>query len=323
MGSNFVRFLLQRLEDVKILVYDKLVRGGRIENLKDIGGDKRLGFLKGDICDKEYLEKAVQDFEPEVVVNLAVETDVNREVDQLAPFIKTNIYGVCVLLEVLRRKEAPLFIHISTDGVYGELPEGVLASEDFFLNPSTPLSASKASADLMVKSYFRTYGVKAIIVRPSSCYGPFQHPENFIPKAIIRALHDVPIPIHGDGMQVRDWLYVEDFCEGLYLVILKGAKGETYNLPGFNARKNVEVARKILELMGKSSKLIKFVKEKPGYDKRRVMKGDRILALGWRPKVSWREGLQRTIRWYVENEWWWRPILSGEYFTNDYLEDLC
>ena len=317
MGSNFVRYLLKTYGNIHILVYDKLTYAGRLENLYDVFEDPRLRFVRGDICNEELLEHVFREFQPSIVVNFVAETHVDRSINEPTPFLRTNIFGVFTLLEVTRKLDIPLVVHISTDEVYGDLWNRGPAGEDSPFRPSSPYSASKAAGDLLCQAYWRTYGLPVIIVRPSNNYGPYQYPEKFIPKIIIRALHNKPIPIYGSGDQVRDWLYVGDFCEALDVIIRKGSKGEAYNVPGFNERRNIEVVETILKLMGKPLSLIRHVEDRPGHDRRYAMRGDKVLALGWRPRTSWLEGLRRTIRWYVENEWWWRPLLSDEYFRVD------
>ncbi len=317
MGSNFVRYILTKYNDSMIIVYDKLTYAGRLENLHDMKNNPGFKFVKADICDEEKLMKVVKEFQPDVIVNFAALTHVDRSINEPAPFLKTNVYGVFNILETARRLEVPLVVHISTDEVYGDLWGKEPADEEAPFKPSSPYSASKASGDLLCQAYWRTYRLPVIIVRPSNNYGPYQYPEKFIPKIIIRALHDKPIPIYGRGEQVRDWLYVEDFAEALDIVINKGSKGEAYNMPGFNERKNLEVVETILKLMGKPLTLIKHVEDRPGHDRRYAMKGDKILALGWKPKTPWIKGLEKTIKWYIENEWWWKPLLSDDYFRLD------
>ena len=317
MGSNFVKYVLSKYSDILILVYDKLTYAGKLENLRGVMSNSSFKFVKGDVCNEEQLMNVIKSFQPDVVVNYAAETHVDRSINEPAPFLKTNVLGIFNILEVARRYDVPLIIHISTDEIYGDLWGEESADEDSPLRPSSPYSASKAAGDLLCQAYWRTYRLPVIIVRPCNNYGPYQYPEKFIPKIIIRALHNKPIPIYGKGEQIRDWLYVEDFCEALDIIIRKGSKGEAYNVPGFNERRNVEVVEAILRLMGKPLSLIRYVEDRPGHDRRYAMKGDKILALGWKPRTSWLEGLNRTIRWYVENEWWWRPLLSDEYFKVD------
>ncbi len=317
MGSNFVRYMLRNNLASGIMVYDKLTYAGRIENLKDVIEDSRMVFVKGDICNRELLENKIQEYKPDIIVNFAAETHVDRSINEPAPFIKTNILGVYTLLEILRRYDKVLLIHISTDEVYGDRWGKGPADEETEFRPSSPYSASKASGDLLCQAYWRTYRLPVIIVRPSNNYGPYQFPEKFIPRTIIRALHDKPVIIYGSGEQVRDWLYVEDFCSAIKTIIDKGKVGEQYNLPGFNERRNIDVVRKILEILKKPLTLIRHVEDRPGHDRMYSMRGDKILRLGWRPRIAWEEGLRKTINWYIKNEWWWRPLLSDDYFKSD------
>ena len=317
IGSNFTRYVLRILYDVQVLVYDKLTYAGRLENLNDIMGDKRFKFIRGDIADEEKLESVLREFQPDAVINFAAETHVDRSINQPAPFIQTNILGTFYVLEVSRKLDVPLLIHISTDEVYGDLRDSPSASEDSPLRPSSPYSASKASGDLLVQAYWRTYRLPVRIVRPCNVYGPYQHPEKLIPKTIIRAIHNMPVPLYGGGHQVRDWLYVEDLSEALMVILERGSNGEVYNIPGFNEKKNVEVVRDILDILGKPYTLIKVVEDRPGHDYRYSMRGDKILSLGWKPKTSWLDGLRKTVKWYLDNRWWWEPLIGDWYFTSD------
>ncbi len=315
MGSNFVRYIVGKHSDAEILVYDKLTYAGRVENIEDILDGKRVRLVKGDICDEGQFQETVRDFKPDVVVNFAAETHVDRSINEPAPFLKTNVFGAFVVLETARKQDIPLIIHISTDEVYGDMEGKPPATEESPFKPSSPYSASKASGDLLAQSYHRTYGLPVIILRPSNNYGPYQFPEKLIPKTIIRALYGYSIPIYGRGDQVRDWLYVEDFARAVEIVIFKGKKGEAYNIPGFNEKTNLEVVKTILKAMNKPLSLIKHVEDRPGHDRRYAMRGDKILALGWKPKTPWEEGIRKTIEWYISNEWWWKPLLSDKYFS--------
>ena len=317
MGCNYVRFLLDSYSDAEVIVFDKFVYSGRMENLHDVMDNPRLTVIRGDVCDEVHLEEVVRKYEPDVIVNFSAETHVDRSISEPAPFLRTNIFGVFSLLEVCRRTDVPKIIHISTDEVYGDLEEGLCADEDYPFRPGNPYSASKASGDLLVQSYRRTYGIPSIIVRPSNNYGPYQYPEKFIPKTIIRALNDMHIPIYGSGNQIRDWLYVGDFVRALDIIIRKGLVGHAYNVPGFNPKRNVEVVECILRFLGKPLNLIKFVDDRPGHDARYCMRGERIMELGWKPLVSWDEGIKNTIEWYVKNKWWWEPVLSDKFFKSD------
>lgn len=309
IGSNFVWYLLGLGHEV--LVYDAFTYAGRLENLPST-----VRIVRGDIVDRDRLISVVRDFQPDVVINFAAETHVDRSIRDPEPFIRTNVYGIFTLLEVTRRFDLRL-IHVSTDEVYGDLEGKEPANEDAPLRPSNPYSATKASGDMLIMAYWRTYGIKVSIVRPSNNYGPRQHPEKLIPKTIIRAVNNLPVIVHGDGSQRRDWLYVEDTCRAIWLVAERGRPGEIYNIPGFNERSVLEVVEKVLELLNKPKSLIRFVGDRPGQDRRYLMRGDKILSLGWRPMVNWEDGLRMTIKWYLENEWWWRPLISDEYFVKD------
>ncbi len=318
MGSNFVRFLYRHLDpDSNIVILDKLTYAGRTENLKDLIDKPRVKLVKGDLCDEGLVDKVFSEEEPNYIVNFAAESHVDRSINEPAPFIRTNILCVFTLLEALRRHSFREYIHVSSDEVYGDLRDGGSADENWPLNPSSPYSASKASGDLLVKAYHRTYGIPVKIVRPCNNYGPYQHVEKLIPKTIVRALHSKPIPIYGDGSQIRDWLYVEDFCEALKTVIDRGATGEVYNIPGFNERRNIDVVRDILRLMNKPEELIRFVDDRPGHDYRYSMRGDKIRSLGWKPRTQWIDGLKKTIEWYISNRWWWEKLVSDKYFVQD------
>jgi len=319
MGSNFVRHLIKGFSDVQVLVYDKLTYAGRLENLHDVIQSPRLRFVRGDICNEELLERILKEFQPDVMINFAAETHVDRSINDPAPFLRTNVFGVFTVLEVLRRLDNVKLIHISTDEVYGDLSgTDREADEEWPLNPSSPYSASKAAGDLLIKAYGRTYGLKYILVRPSNNYGPYQHPEKLIPRTIIRLFLGKPATVYGNGSQVRDWLYVEDFCEALYIITVKGGSHEVYNAcPNYFATVR-EVVEKILELMGKDkSRDLVFVRSRPGEDRRYAMRCDKVKELGWRPKTGLEQGLRKTVEWYLSNEWWWRPLLDTTYVLSD------
>jgi len=311
MGSNFVRYLIKNYEDVNVLVYDKLTYAGRIENLHDVIQNPRLKFVKGDICNKELLEHVLKEFQPDIVINFAAETHVDRSINNPAQFFQTNIFGVFAILEIVRKLSIDKLVHISTDEVYGDLYEvNGEADESWPLNPSSPYSASKAAG--------RTYGLRYAIVRPANNYGPYQHPEKLIPRTIIRLLHGRPATIYGDGSQIRDWLYVEDFCKALYTVIVRGGSFEIYNICAHQLAKVKDVVTKIVELMKRDSiKDVAYVKGRPGEDRRYAMKCDKVRELGWKPMVGLEEGLRKTIEWYLLNEWWWRPLVDQVYVLGD------
>ena len=315
IGSNYVHHLINSFSNAEVLVYDKLTYAGRLENFGDLTNNKRFRFVRGDICDEELLSKVVKEFEPEVIISMAAESHVDRSINDPAPFLKTNVEGTFKVLEVCRRFDIPMIVHFSTDEIYGDREGLGPADELTAFSPRSPYSASKAAGDHLVMAYHRTYGLRAVILRPSNNYGPRQHPEKLIPKAILRALNNYPIPVYGDGSQVRDWLFVEDTAEAVDTVINKGEAGQAYNVPGGNPKRNVEVVKDILKLMGKPESLIKHVEDRPGHDRVYSMRGDKIRSLGWRPKTPWIKGLRKTIEWYLSNEWWWRPLVNDKYFT--------
>jgi len=318
MGGNFVRYLVRNLGDALILVYDKLTYAGRIENLHDVNESNRLRFVKGDICDEELLKHVLREFQPDIVINFAAETHVDRSINNPAPFLQTNVLGVFVVLEVLRKLDVGI-VHISSDEVYGDL-HGVngKADETWPLNPSNPYSASKASGDMLIKAYGRTYGLKYIIVRPSNNYGPYQHPEKLIPRTVIRLLLGKPATIYGDGSQVRDWLYVEDFCKALHTIIAKGGSYEIYNVCPNQFASVREIVEKVVKIMNKDrTRDIIFIRSRPSEDRRYAMECNKVRELGWRPETTLEQGLRKTIEWYLRNEWWWRPLSDETYVLED------
>jgi len=307
MGSNFTRLLVSR--GAEVLVYDKLTYAGRLENLRDVLD--RVSFVRGDVADEALLLKALGEFKPDVVVNFAAETHVDRSINEPAPFIHTNVVGVFSVLEAARRLGFR-YVHISTDEVYGDLwgVEG-FADESWPLNPSSPYSASKAAGELLVRAYGRTYGVRYVVVRPCNNYGPYQHPEKLIPRTIVRLLSGKPATIYGDGSQVRDWLYVEDFAEALFTVVERGGDFEVYNICAGQFATVKEVVERVVKIMGRDpSRDVVYVRGRPGEDRRYAMRCEKVRGLGWRPSVGLEEGLRRTVEWYLRNEWWWRPLLD-------------
>ena len=319
IGSNFVRHLIENNGETQVLVYDKLTYAGRLENLHGLLENPRLKFVRGDICNEELLEKVLREFQADAVVNFAAETHVDRSINNPAPFIQTNIYGVFTILEVSRRLDVKRLLHISTDEVYGDLyGVGGEADETWPLNPSSPYSASKASGDLLIKSYGRTYGLKYIIARPSNNYGPYEHPEKLIPRTIIRLLYGKPATIYGDGSQVRDWLYVGDNARALYTLLTKGRDQEVYNICAGEFASVREIVTRIIRLMNRDPvKDVVYTRGRPGEDRRYAMRCGKILELGWRPLVKLGEGLAKTIEWYTRNEWWWRPLVDELYVLSD------
>jgi len=309
IGSNFIRYMLSKEKGIKIINLDNLLIGSNTANLKDLENDDRYVFVKGSITDFDLVSRLVRDVD--VIVNFAAMTHVDRSISNPKPFLESNTLGTFVLLEAVKGTDVK-FIQISTDEVYGDIVKGSFKETDR-LNPSSPYSASKAAADQFVIAYHRTYGIKAIITRCTNNFGPYQHPEKLIPKTIIRASMNLKIPLYGSGKNVRDWIYVYDHCEALNMVLKKGRPGEIYNISSGDELKNIEVVKKVLEIMGKDESLIEFVEDRPGHDLRYSLDPSKIRKeLGWKPRYSFDEALEITVKWYLKNEWWWRPMISEE-----------
>jgi dTDP-glucose 4,6-dehydratase len=318
IGSNFVRYMLAEHEDVEIVNLDKLTYAGNLENLRGIEDDPRYTFVQGDICDAAAVGEALRG--ADAVVNFAAETHVDRSISGPQDFIRTDVLGTHTLLEAVRHLEIPRYLQISTDEVYGSIDDGAF-TEDSGLDPSSPYSASKAGGDLLVLAYHRTFGAPALITRSSNNYGPYQYPEKLVPLFITNAIDDQPLPVYGDGLNVRDWLYVEDNCAGIDLVLREGVPGHVYNIGGGNEVQNLTITHQILELLGKSEQLIRFVTDRPGHDRRYAVDCAKLKALGWAPKLSFEAGLARTVEWYASHQDWWRPIKSGawrDYYARQY-----
>lgn len=309
IGSNFIRLMINRYEDVEVVNVDKLSYGSNINNLRDIEKSERYKFIRGDICDRCLMERLIK--EADAVVNFAAETHVDRSIANPYPFFKSNVEGVLSILEALRQNRDVRLVHISTDEVYGDIAAGSFREEDR-LRPSSPYSASKASADMFCLAYNRTYNLNIVIVRPTNNFGPYQSLEKLIPKTVIRALLGLKIPIYGSGKNVRDWIYVLDTCEAIDLVLRRGEAGEIYNLSAGNEVENIEIVRRILEIMGRDESLIEFVEDRPGHDIRYSLDSRKIRSLGWRPRHEFDEALRRTVEWYVKNDWWWKQTVSEE-----------
>jgi dTDP-glucose 4,6-dehydratase len=306
IGSNFVRYALATHPDWHVTTLDKLTYAGRLENLRDEMASPRHTFVKGDIADAAVAAPLVK--AADYVVHFAAETHVDRSILQAGEFITTDIFGTFVLLEAAREAaHLKRFVQISTDEVYGSVPEGSSTETDE-LKPRNPYSASKAGADRLAYSYWATHNVPVIITRASNNYGPNQFPEKVIPLFITNALNDLPVPLYGDGQNVRDWLHVEDHCRGIDLLLTEGKSGEVYNIGGGNEVKNVDLTSRILELLGKPETLIKRVEDRPGHDRRYSLSTAKLRAMGWTPVHDFTQGLADTVAWYRENEWWWRPI---------------
>ena len=304
IGCNFVRYMLEKYPDDEIVVLDKLTYAGRIENLQDVMD--KITFVKGDICNREDVE-AVKDCD--VIFNFAAETHVDRSIINAGVFVKTDVLGTYTLLEYARKNDIEKYIQISTDEVYGSIEKGSFKETDM-LDPSSPYSASKAGADSLVRAYYKTYGLPVLTTRSSNNFGPYQYPEKLIPVLILNALHDKTLPIYGEGKNVRDWIYVLDNCEGIDFVFQKGKAGEVYNIGAGDERTNIEIANIVLKALNKTESLIKFVEDRPGHDFRYSLNCEKIKRIGWTPRYKFKDALKETIKWYVENDWWWKALVE-------------
>ncbi|HET7696530.1 MAG TPA: dTDP-glucose 4,6-dehydratase [Vicinamibacterales bacterium] len=319
IGSNFVRYALATHRDWQVTTLDKLTYAGRLENLASVKDDPRHRFVKGDIADAAVAAPLVR--ECDVVVHFAAETHVDRSIRNAGDFITTDVYGTFVLLEAARENPGlRRFIQISTDEVYGSVPTGSSRETDE-LRPRNPYSASKAGADRLAYSYWATYHVPVVITRASNNYGPNQFPEKIIPLFITNLIDDLAVPLYGDGLNERDWLHVDDHCRGIDLLIDKGISGEVYNIGGGNQVRNVDLTHRILALVGKPASLIRPVADRQGHDRRYSLDTAKLEALGWAPQVPFEEGLAETVRWYRDNEWWWRPIKNEDPAFRKYYQE--
>jgi len=312
IGSNYIRLLLQDQTVEKIINLDKLTYAGNPANLKSVENDPRYTFVKGDICDRQLVRELFQEYHPDFLVNFAAESHVDRSIGKPDDFIRTDVYGAFSLLETAREFGLERFIQISTDEVYGSILDGRFKETDPLM-PSNPYSASKAGADRLAYSYFVTYQLPVIVTRASNNFGPYQYPEKLIPLFVTNAVEDKPLPLYGDGKNVRDWLFVEDHCTALQFIIEHGVLGETYNIGGGNERMNVEITHLILEHLGKSNDLIQPVADRLGHDRRYALDCTKLQQLGWSPKTLFEDALHQTIDWYVNHPKWWQPLKRGEY----------
>jgi dTDP-glucose 4,6-dehydratase len=319
IGSAFIRLIIAET-DWNVANLDKLTYAGNLENLASIEGNPRYRFVHGDICDEAAVASASAGVD--AIVHFAAESHVDRSILSPEPVIQTNFRGTFTLLETARRQKIGRFLHVSTDEVYGSLEPPAEADESYPLNPSSPYSASKAGSDLLARSYFVTYGMPVLITRASNNYGPYHFPEKLIPLMIANAFENNSLPVYGDGMQVRDWLYVEDHCRGILAVLQKGRDGEIYNIGGNRSLPNIEVVHKVLKLTGKPESLIQYVKDRPGHDRRYALSSAKLMAeTGWRPLMDFETGLARTIDWYRSNAQWVERVRSGayrEYYERNY-----
>lgn len=310
IGSNFIRYIIKKYPQYKVINLDKLTYAGNLDNLKDIENNSNYTFVKGDICDRIIVDELSKDIE--AIVNFAAQSHVDRSIIDASDFIRTNIDGTYNLLEATKRHRISRFIQISTDECYGSIDEGSF-KETSSLRPSSPYAASKAAADMAVHSYRVTFNLPTIVARSSNNFGPYQYPEKIIPLFITNALEDKPLPLYGDGMNVRDWLYVIDNCEAIDLILHKGKEGEIYNIGGGNELKNIDLTRMVLKVLGKPESLIQPVKDRPGHDRRYSLDCSKIeRELGWTPGFDFERALEETVKWYVDNQWWWKKLKERE-----------
>lgn len=328
IGSNFIKYMLSSHPDYKIINVDLLTYAGNLENLDEISNHSNYTFIKADICDRKAIKNIFKEHEIIYIVNFAAESHVDRSIEDPEIFLRTNVIGTQVLLDTAKRswkiypddkystdyKAGVKFIQISTDEVYGALGKEGQFVETMPLQPNSPYSASKASADLLVRAYHKTFGLPVNITRCSNNYGPYQFPEKLIPLMINNSMHDKELPVYGDGMQIRDWLHVQDHCDAIDCVIHKGVNGEIYNIGGNNEVANIDIVKMIISNLGKDTNLIKFVKDRPGHDRRYAIDSTKIQQeLSWKPKMTFEKGILDTIQWYKNNETWLQNVISGEY----------
>lgn len=322
IGSNFVRHMLAQQGDSRIVNFDALTYAGNLENLADVSDDPRYVFVRGDICDRAAVEKVFADHAIDTVIHFAAESHVDRSILGAGVFVTTNVVGTQVLLDVARDRGVERFLHVSTDEVYGSLGAEGLFSETTPLHPNSPYAASKAASDLLVLAYHHTFGLPVLVTRCSNNYGPYQFPEKLIPLMIANALNGKELPVYGDGLNVRDWLYVGDHCSAIDTVLRKGIPGEVYNIGGINEWKNIDIVRLLLKLLDKPESLIKYVKDRPGHDRRYAIDPTKVRTeLGWMPSVTFEKGLAETVAWYLAHRPWWERVMSGaykEYYGKNY-----
>jgi dTDP-glucose 4,6-dehydratase len=325
IGSAFVRQMVAEHPEYNIITFDKLTYAGNLDNLLPVKESPNHTFIQGDIADLEGVRGVFEEHSIDTVVNFAAESHVDRSILDPEAFIRTDVFGVYRLLEASRQHGIERFLQVSTDEVYGDVEEGFSTEEDNFL-PNSPYAASKAGGELLIRSYFVTYGMDVVITRGSNTYGPYQYPEKLIPFFVTEALDDKPLPVYGDGMQVRDWLHVEDHARGIAKALHEGKAGEAYNIAGEDVRHNIDVVKLMLDILGKPESLIRHVRDREGHDRRYAMTAEKLHGLGWQQQFSFEDGLRQTIQWYIDNEWWWRKIKTGEYlayYKQQYAERLA
>ncbi|MEK7808175.1 MAG: dTDP-glucose 4,6-dehydratase [Chloroflexota bacterium] len=323
IGSNFVHYMLAKYPAYKIVVYDKLTYAGRRENLENAEDSPHFAFVQGDICDEKKVAETIQQYNIDSIVNFAAETHVDRSIMNPVDAVQTNLNGTQTLLEAVRNLKLERFHQISTDEVYGAIPAPNRSREGDPFEPRSPYSASKAAAEHLVYSYFVTYNLPVTTTRGSNNIGPYHYPEKAVPLFTTNAMENQPLPIYGDGMQMRDWQYVEDHCEAIDLVLHQGKLGEAYNVGTGVETHNIDMAKKILDILGKPHSLLTFVPDRAGHDRRYALDVNKLRALGWKPTHTFDQALEKTVKWFVANEKWWRPIKSGEYleyYKKQYVE---
>jgi len=317
IGSNYVHYVLAHHPDYYVVVYDKLTYAGNLDNLKDVADDPRYAFVQGDICDAAKVRETLRAHSIDTVVTFAAETHVDRSLTEPGSFILTDVYGTHVLLEAAKELKLERYHQVSTDEVYGQVLEGA-ASESSPIATRSPYAASKAGGDLLVLAYFTSFGLPVTITRGSNNIGPYQYPEKVVPVWVTNAIDDKPLPVYGDGLQMRDYQYVEDHCAGIDVVLHQGVLGEAYNLGTGSETCNIDMANIILDLLNKPRSLIQHITDRPGHDRRYALDVTKIRGLGWQSQYTFQQALEKTVRWYQQNEWWWRKIKSGELYRDYY-----
>jgi dTDP-glucose 4,6-dehydratase len=315
IGSNYVRLALETHPDWRVTVLDKMTYAGNLDNLKGLAErfKDRYKFVKADIADREAVFETVKENKIDILINFAADTHVDRSLFEPGQFIMTDVFGTYVLLEAAKEFKVERYHQIGTDEVYGDIPEPERTPETWPLNPSSPYSASKTGGDVMCLAYHRSFGVPVTITRGTNNIGPYQYPEKAVPLFVTNLIDNLPIPLYGDGSQMRDYQYVGDHCEGIDVVIEKGVPGEVYNVGSGMETRNIEMVHAILQILGKPTSMIQPVKDRPGHDKRYAIDNSKVRALGWRPSHTFQQAIEKTVQWYVDNEWWWRKIKTGEY----------
>ena len=323
IGGNFVYYMLEKRPEDRIICYDKLTYAGNLATLEDAQKHENFKFIKGDIADRQAVYKMFEEEKPDVIVNFAAESHVDRSIENPEIFLQTNIIGTSVLLDACRKYGIQRYHQVSTDEVYGDLPldrPDLFFTEDTPLHTSSPYSSSKAGADLLVMAYGRTYGVPVTISRCSNNYGPYHFPEKLIPLMIVNALADKPLPVYGEGQNVRDWLYVEDHCKAIEMILRKGIVGEVYNVGGHNEKKNIDIVKLICQALGKPESLITHVADRKGHDMRYAIDPTKIHnELGWLPETKFEDGIKKTIQWYLDNKKWWQDIMNSKHTEKELL----